>query len=223
MKNTITITLNPETTKLINGFLPKKNAEINVMRKVLKEKGTITKEQENAMCSVHYDSETGSSFTFGVDTQFVKDFADMIINSIPAFITIACSCKTWSNRLKDWVDKAIVSKTEKLIIEKGDVVTIYYATGTGEVEKVTFVIGDKKFNEHIEDCLEGRGLGMAGVYVPFMNTKVKMEIYVDSITKAKDVNLGAKGIDPETKISSANTNTSILEVDSMSKFDDLLE
>ena len=211
--NVITISLNRETTELIRGFLPKKNPEISLAQEVLKDKGVIDKYQENAMFSAQYTPETGLTIIFGIDTQFVKDFAEMVINSIPAFVTIGCVCKTWGDRLKDWVDKGTKDK-KKSIIEKGDLVTIYYTTGSGESKKATFVIGSKDFNEYIEFYLEGLGLGKYCVQVPFMGTKVKMHIYVDSIVKAKDIKL--EEIIPDT------TATSI-DPDPESKFDNILE
>ena len=206
--NTITIDLNPETTELINSFLPKKNPEIKLAREILKDKEVVAKHQKNALFSARYSPEAGLAVTFGVDTQFVKDFVEMVINSIPAFVTIGCVCKTWGDRLKDWVDKGTKDK-ENPIIEKGDLVTIYYTAGNDESKKATFVIGSKDFNEDIEFYLEGLGLGKHCVQVPFIGTNVKMHIYVDSIVKAKDIKLNEIAPDtnttsiapePETKI-----------------------
>ena len=211
--NTITIALNPDTTKLIEGCLPKKNPEINLARDVLKRKGVVAKHRENAMFSALYNPEDSITLTFGVDTQFVKDFAEMVINSIPAFVTIGCVCKTWGDRLKDWMDKGNKDK-ENPIIEKGDVVTIYYTTGSDESRDATFVIGDNGFNEHIECYLEGRGLGKHCVQVPFMGTNVTMHIYVDSIVKAKDTKL---------KEITTDTETTSIDPDPDTKFDNIME
>ena len=209
--NVITIRLNSETTELIRGFLPKKNPEINLAQEVLKDKG-VAKYQENAMFSAQYSPETGLAIVFGIDTQFVKDFAEMVINSIPAFVTIGCVCKTWGDRLKDWVDKGTKDK-ENPIIEKGDLVTIYYTAGSDESKKATFVVGNKDFNEHIELYLEGLRLGKFCAQVPFMGTKVKMHIYVDSIVKAKDIKL--EEIAPDTKATS-------IDPDPETRFDNLM-